>query len=241
MRTLNINKLNTSCPTELPHVQIYILLDLYKIFVYTTQTLLSVPSAVFMQSFIKIRPLVPEEKGNIQTYMIISVWWTCESFSIWFQCLQSTCACELMCPLLKLNTLVIKMHMTVKAGMVLQVVATDHCCHLNWFFSSSDTAYQEDLQLTQDPLERFSLSAELETQVSATKRLEVVFCLFFKIYPLRNTTVCRIQCSDQCCWSYPFKWIESGAWGRLNAYCWVLATMYACLSALSPFNPTACW
>lgn len=33
----------TSCPTELPHVQIYILLDLYKIFVYTTQTLLSVP------------------------------------------------------------------------------------------------------------------------------------------------------------------------------------------------------
>lgn len=88
------------------------------------------------------------------------------------------CACELMCPLLKLNTLVIKMHMTVKAGMVLQVVATDHCCHLNWFFSSSDTAYQEDLQLTQDPLERFSLSAELETQVSATKRLEVVFCLF---------------------------------------------------------------
>lgn len=157
---------------------IYILLDLYKIFVYTTQTLLSVPSAVFMQSFIKIRPLVPEEKGNIQTYMIISVWWTCESFSIWFQCLQSTCACELMCPLLKLNTLVIKMHMTVKAGMVLQVVATDHCCHLHWFFSSSDTAYQEDLQLTQDPLERFSLSAELETQVSATKRLEVVFCLF---------------------------------------------------------------
>lgn len=178
MRTLNINKLNTSCPTELPHVQIYILLDLYKIFVYTTQTLLSVPSAVFMQSFIKIRPLVPEEKGNIQTYMIISVWWTCESFSIWFQCLQSTCACELMCPLLKLNTLVIKMHMTVKAGMVLQVVATDHCCHLHWFFSSSDTAYQEDLQLTQDPLERFSLSAELETQVSTTKRLEVVFCLF---------------------------------------------------------------
>lgn len=60
MRTLNINKLNILCPTELPHVQIYILLDLYKIFVYTTQTLLSVPQAVFMQSFIKIPPLVPE-------------------------------------------------------------------------------------------------------------------------------------------------------------------------------------
>lgn len=207
MRTLNINKLNILCPTELPHVQIYILLDLYKIFVYTTQTLLSVPQAVFMQSFIKIPPLVPEEKGNIQTYMIISVWWTCESFSIWFQCLQSTCACELICPLLKLNTLVIKMHMTVKAGMVLQVVATDHCCHLHWFFSSSDSAYQdEDSQLTQDPLERFSLLAELETQVAPQNGWRLFFvCLFFKIYPLRNMTVCRIQCSDQCCWSYPFK------------------------------------